>query len=217
MRMLCAALAALMLLLAGCAASCEAADPLSDLTLEELYALRARLDERIQALESADDGEEACFGSGQYLVGRDIPEGDYAIQEATDAMFASVVVREGETEESSLIFQKLVTGQVDLRLRRDTWVTLTQVNAWPLGQEPSPAGEDGTLPEGAYLVGVQLAEGRYTVSQQDMAPLSSYSIYGDVLGTGAQLLKFEVLHEAVSLELQAGEYIELSGCELVRP
>ena len=48
----------------------------------------------------------------------------------------------------------------------------------------------------------------------EKAPLASYSIYGGILGTGAQLLKFEVLHDAVTLDLTDGDYIVLSGCEL---
>ena len=61
-----------------------------------------------------------------------------------------------------------------------------------------------------------LPAGRYAARPAEKAPLSSYSVYSGILGTGAQLLKFEVLHETVALELQEGEYVELSGCTLTR-
>lgn len=215
LRRLCAALAAVLMLMAGCAALAEARINFADFTLDELYALRTELDAAIAALER-DEGEVAPFESGMYLVGTDIPEGDYAIVEDSSAMFASVVVRMGETEDSSLIYHKLVTGRADIRLRRDTWVTFTEVLVWPLGMEPDPVDPDGVVGEGAYLVGIQLPQGQYTVSPKDMAPLSSYSIFAGIPGQTGELTRFEVIHGDMALNLKEGDYIELSGCTLSR-
>ena len=64
------------------------------------------------------------------------------------------------------------------------------------------------------MVGATLSAGTYTVLLNDKAPLSSYSIYDGVLGSGEQLLKFEVIREATDINLNPGEYLELSGCRL---
>lgn len=209
-RVFCAALAALMLTLGG--AQATPGPDFSGMTLEELYEARAELDAAISALE----GSEAAvyYEDGSYLVGEDIPEGDYVLLEREDAVFASVVVRNGESTDAALILHKLVTGRADIRLTKGTWVTFSELRVCPLGAEPEALGPDGCVGEGAYLVGRQLPPGRYTVTPEDRAPLSSYSVYTDMLGTQAQLIKFEVLHEAVALNLSEGDYVELSGCSM---
>ena len=211
-RILSACLAAL-LLASGCAAIADAGFDFSGLTLEELYAVRAALEAQIEALEHQN--EARFIDDGSYLVGRDLPEGDYALQERSDAVFASVVVRAEDSEDGMLILHKLVSGQADIHLKRDTWVTLSGLRAWPLGTEPNMIRDDGTVEEGSYLVSVQLPSGRYLARQADKAPLSSYSIYSDILGTGAMQTQFVVLHNEIELTLKEGDYIELSGCMLI--
>ena len=211
MRRLWAYLLALTMLATGMAARAAAPDfDYSTLSISELYELREQLDELIEAKEA--EGSVGFYEDGTYLVGSDLPVGDYAIQERENAMFASVVVRAGKTADDPLILHKLISGQADVHLVRNTWVTLSEVRAWPLGAEPSLMSEDGVVGEGAYLVGKQLPEGNYRVSVADRAPLSSYSVYSGIVGSGKEeLIKFEVLHEDTELELEAGEYVELSG------
>ena len=78
----------------------------------------------------------------------------------------------------------------------------------------TPELEEGVYPEGAYLVGLDVPAGDYTVAPVDKAPLSSYSVYSGILGTDARTLKFEVLRTEAACALHDGEYIELSGCTL---
>ena len=206
-----AGLLALTILALGCAALAEAGFDFSGLTLPELYELRDQLDARIAELEKAEGARH--FAAGSYLVGEDIPEGDYALVENADAVFPSVVVREG-ADNGALVLHKLISGQADIRLKKGQWVCLTEVEAWPLGSEPRRQQPDGTAPEGAYLVGVQLEAGDYRVELIDRAPLSDYNIYSGILCTDANLIRIEVLREPVTLTLSEGVYIELSGCTL---
>ena len=213
MRRLWACFLALALLAACCAARASEEIDLSGLSLTELYALRAQLDEVIEAREAEES--VGFYEDGTYLVGSDLPVGDYAIQERENAMFASVVVRAGKGEDDPLILHKLISGQADVHLVRNTWVTFSEVRAWPLGAEPSLMGEDGAVGEGAYLVGKQLPAGTYTVSVADKAPLSSYSVYSGIVGSGKEeLIKFEVLHGDTELTLAVGDYVELSGATM---
>ena len=210
MRRLMACLLATLMLAGGGAAQAAPDFDYTSLTIDELLALRAELDEVIEAKEAEES--VGFYEDGTYLVGSDLPVGDYAIQERENAMFASVVVRAGKTADDPLILHKLISGQADVHLVRNTWVTFSEVRAWPLGAEPSLMGEDGAVGEGAYLVGKQVPAGTYRVAVADRAPLSSYSVYSGIVGSGKEeLLKFEVLHEEAELALEAGEYIELSG------
>ena len=179
------------------------------MTLEELYRAREEIERRIDALEASD---ERVYVAGSYLIGRDIPAGDYVLVEEDDAVFASVIVREGVTEDSGLVAHHLVNRQAAVRFTEGKWLTLTEAQAYPLALAPKV--EDGNAGEGGYVVGVTLPAGTYTVLLNDKAPLSSYSVYDGVLGSGEQLLKFEVIREATEIALDPGEYIELSGCRL---
>ncbi len=213
MRRLWTGLLALLMLTASCGANASSDYDFSTLSLAELYEVRAQLDEVIEAKEA--EGSVGFYGDGTYLVGSDIPVGDYAIQERENAMFASVVVRAGNSVEDPLILHKLVSRQADIHLVRNTWVTFSEVRAWPLGAEPSLMNEDGAVGEGAYLVGKQLPAGDYLVSAMDKAPLSSYSVYSGIVGSGKEeLIKFEVLHGEAELTLAAGDYVELSGATM---
>lgn len=213
MRRFWACFLALLILTVACAAQATADYDYSSLSVSELYALRAQLDEIIEAKEAEES--VGFYENGTYLVGSDLPVGDYAIQEKENAMFASVIVRAGKGEEDPLILHKLVSGQADVHLVRNTWVTFSEVRAWPLGAEPSLIGEDGVVREGAYLVGKQLQAGDYLVKVADKAPLSSYSVYSGIVGSGKEeLLKFEVLHGEAELTLESGNYVELSGATM---
>ena len=209
-RTLAALLAALVLLAAAPFATAAPALDLNVLSLEELYGLRQQIDAQIAALESATGA--VLYESGGYRVGTDIPAGDYALYENSDAVFASAVVRAGDSEEPELVTYHLINGQAVIRLVPDTWLTLSEATAVPISQ--AEAVSDGFAGEGGYLVGVTLPAGTYTAVPLEKAPLSSYSVYSGILGSSAQLLKFEVLHEATPITLAEGEYIELSGCGL---
>lgn len=203
-----------LLLLGSCGVAQAAPDfDYTTLTIDELLELRAELDEVIEAKEAEES--VGFYEDGTYLVGSDLPVGDYAIQERENAMFSSVSVRAGDSDDAALILHKLISGQLDIHLAKDTWVTLSEARAWPLGAEPSILHEDGSAGEGAYLVGIQLSAGDYLAKIDEKAPLASYSVYSGILGEeDALLTKFEVLHGETELELESGEYVELSGCTL---
>lgn len=181
---------------------------LNDMTLEQLYAAREAIDARIDALEQ--HGSVQSYDGGSYLIGRDIPAGEYVLVENENAVFASVIVREGVTADSRLMVHHLINRQAVVRLNEGERLTLTEARAYALNQAPASASEPGN--EGGYLVGVTLPAGRYDVSMIDRAPLSSYSVYDGVLGTDERLLRFEVIRETTEITLNEGEYIELSGC-----
>ena len=210
-RLICALLAAL-LLMSGAALAEDFID-ITTLSLAELYELRERVDARIEALEN---DAAPLFPSGLYLVGRDIPAGDYLLMEIDPTVISSVIVRQGEENESPLILHKLVNGQAVIRLYDGTWVTLIEATAQPLETMTPVETLDAPLGEGAYLVGSQLPAGDYIVCTIDHAPLSSYSVYDGILGTDAEVIRFEVVRDTVELALRNGDYIELSGC-MIRP
>lgn len=198
------------LLLAVALGSAEAEVVLDGLPLEKLYALRDKVNARIVEMEQSED--QQVYDSGVYSVGDGIPAGDYVLFENDGAVFASMVVRREAAEDSELLSHHLINGQSVVRLKPNTWVTLSEARAYPLSR--APRSEEGPWGEGGYLVGETLPAGTYQLVISDMAPLSSYSVYDGILDTDAQLIRFELLHGPAEITLNAGEYIELSGCGL---
>lgn len=206
-----AMLAVMALLMSGAALS-EADVDLSALSLDELYALRERLDGEIAVRLNAAG---ARYESGVYLVGRDIPAGDYVLGENADALFAGVLVRAGEDEASATLVYSPVYGQALIHLTSDTWLTLSEAWARPMAEAETVGLVDGAAREGAYLVGAQLPAGEYTAVIDERAPISSLSIYDGILGTDAALTRYELLREDTPVTLAEGDYVELSGCVLI--
>ena len=189
-----------------------AAYDFSGLTLEELYEVRSQLNQKIE--EAEREAEIPIYESGVYIVGNDIPSGEYLLTEDRDAIFPSVIVRTDADEDAELLLYSLINGQSALLLATDTCVTITEASAIPLSAAEMYGGE-GEIGAGGYLIGAMLPAGMYEVTVDGRAPLSSYSVYSGILGTGAQLLRFERLQENTVLELNDGEYVELIGCSLL--
>lgn len=183
----------------------------SAFSLEELKALRDRINVRIEELE----GESPhVYESGTYAVGSDIPAGIYLVLEDEYGIFPSVIVREGAATDSHLENYELVINQAVIQLTDGTYVTFNDSVAYPYDNAPEAGLTDGVGEEGGYWVGVQIPAGRYLIESDDKAPLSSYSIYTGILGTGAQLVRFERVYDPIEIDLVTGQYISLPGCTI---
>ncbi len=205
-RIICLALMSLILL--GVA---RAEGDLSGLTLSELYDLRRSVDRRIEELEDA--GVKPHYKSGTYRVGVDMPEGVYVLQDDGAALFPSVLVRADGEDGGEVLNYELVIPTAVMRFVSGSFVTLSDVTAYPFELAPEVGlDQEGAAFEGGYWVGEQIPAGYYRVLPDEKAPLSSYSVYDDVPGAGAHLLKFEVVDEPIELALDRGQYVNMSGC-----
>lgn len=217
MRTLLAAIFILLLALSPALAegdlSASLPEDLSAYSLEELYALRERVDAEILRQEAAD--ALPAYESGVYLVGEDLPAGIYLVVERGYALFPSVLVRAGAEEDSALISYDLVIRCAAIQLSDGLYVTFTDVIAYPFESAPDYGLDaQGEAEEGGYWVGSQIPAAQYQIAANEAAPLSSYSVYDGILGTNAQLLKFEVVSDVADIALEDGQYICLSGCSI---
>lgn len=213
-RCICCLLALLLAPLCSLAEAGPTVPPaLSELTLSELYELRKDIDARIEELQNA--GARPYYESGTYRVGVDMPEGVYLLKNDGVALFPSVLVRAADdgARGDGIVSSDLVLTTAVARFVSGSFVTLTDVTAYPFDQAPAAGlDDDGAAGEGGYWVGAQIPAGYYRVLADETAPLPSYSVYDDVPGAGARLLKFEVVGEFVEVGLTDGQYISLSGC-----
>ena len=214
-KLLCALLIALVLCATPAPAE-EIEGALNDMTLEELYALRERVDERIDALENLTPLR--LYPSRTYRVGVAIPAGVYLLRSRAVALLTSVLVREMDPQggEGASVAYELVLSSGMMRFVEGTSVTLTDVTAYPFdAQDASALDANGEVGEGGYWVGAQIPAGEYAVALAGDHVTANYSIYDDVPGDGAQMLRFEPrAEEGQTVTLEEGWYISLSGCGL---
>ena len=194
----------------GAAGSFDDLD-LSQATLEELYDLLARVTRQIDLLKTDNS---SFYASGTYAVGTDIPVGVYLVLEEDHAIFPSVMVRQGPAAESALNSYEMIINQAVIQLTAGTYVTFNDAIAYPFDSAPDAGLTKGVGAEGGYWVGIQIPAGHYLVTADEKAPLSSFSLYSGVLGTNAQLLRFELVYDPIELYLETGQYIALSGCSI---
>ena len=220
MRRLALILAALLscLLPLTALAEAEAPEPVDysaiDLTgasLQELLDLRERINKQIAALES---NGSRFYESGTYAVGIDIPVGIYLILEEEHSIFPTLTVRQGASADSQLLNYEMIINQAVVQLTAGTYLTISDAVAYPFDSAPESGLVDGIGAEGGYWVGVQIPAGRYLVVPDEKAPISNFSVFSGILGTNAQTLRFELIHEPVELEMETGQYVVLSGCTL---
>lgn len=186
---------------------------LSEYTLDQLYSLRGAIDERIALLK--EEQSLPVYESGTYLVGEEIPAGIYLLEEKGYALFPSVLVRAGIEENSELISYDLVIHCAVINLTAGRYVTFTDVTAYPFDSAPACGLDaENAAGEGGYWVGRQIPAGKYQITPDEKSPLSSYSVYNDILGMNAQLLKFEVVSHSTEIFLEEEQYISLSGCSI---
>ncbi len=155
-KLLCALLIA-MVLCATSAPAEEIGDALNDMTLEELYALRERVDERIDALENLTP--LPLYPSGTYRVGIDIPAGVYLLRSRSVALLPSVLVREVDPQGGYWVGAQIPAGEYAVALAGDRVTANYSIyddvpgdGAQMLHFEPrAEEGQTVTLEEGWYI------------------------------------------------------------------
>lgn len=209
-KLLCAFL---VLWLCAAAALGEAQDPLEELSLEELYALRERVEERIALLETSHSPE--FYPPGSYRVGEDMPAGVYFLYSDAIAILPTVLVRTDEDALEEELFYEVVTTTAVMRFVPGCLVTLTDVTAYPFDSAPQVGlDENGAIGEGGYWVGEQIPAGDYQVVPLDIPTTASFTVYDDLPGARAQVLRFEVIYAPAEVSLEEGQYISLTACSL---
>ena len=192
----------------------ELAIDLSTATLEELLAARDAIQARIEEIEK--EAAEARISVGVYKIGEDLEPGIYVLMEEDDALLPSFILRDAETEET-LEFE-IISNQMVVMLEKGQIMHLSEARVYPIAEAPIAAvTSEAPLCEGGYLVGTQLAAGKYRIVPDEGAIFACFAVYDGPVSRESRILKFMMLYEAADVELADGQYIVISDCVMTVP
>ncbi len=168
------------------------------------------------ATSFAEEGEgssDICYGAGSYVVGKDIPAGEYAVfadglEEGKPYRTCSFTLYKSDSDE------KLI-GK--FRFENHGLVSLYDGQHLILASGYAVPAEGAGLtlsPYGMYLAGRDMEPGRYRIT-----PLTAdggyYALYSDVRYYYDYQDEYRMFLEPVEITVTEGQYLELGGAASV--
>ena len=157
----------------------------------------------------AYEAEDDTYPAGMYLVGKDIPSGDYYLEgsELTAMIYQSPeVTSESDYRGSTFETRAYVT------LKEGEYFELTGGTAVPADNAKAYESSDGTYPSGMYLVGKDLPAGTYTLTPTGMD--AAAVVLSDATYDATSIVQRVQSGEADSLTLEEGQYVLLFSMKL---
>lgn len=166
--------------------------------------------------------ENGVFSSGTYLVGEEIPAGEYAVisesGEADHLFYAGVYADQEKEQEISGEWHEY---SAIVQLEEGTYFSFSWANCYDMTKNTIP--NDPTKHPGMFCVGRDIEPGTYTIcpyekENHDLYP--TYAVYTS-LGSVAPVIaesgslydpSDSTLLDAVTLTLEEGQYLKLSQC-----
>lgn len=166
--------------------------------------------------------ESGVFSSGTYLVGEEIPAGEYVLVSASssgDYLFYTGVYADREKE------QEISGGWNEysaiVQLEEGTYFDFSWANCYDVTKNTVP--NDPMKRPGMFYVGRDIAPGSYCIvpySDENSSPYPSYEIYTALGSVAPVIAESGSLHDlssgelldAVTVTLKEGQYLKLTEC-----
>jgi hypothetical protein len=113
------------------------------------------------------DGGDALKGSGEYIVGQDIPAGEYYVK-CTGYNLYVEDSSDSSGELNSIIFNLNTQGGAYITVKDGEYLTIQGGDLYELDKAPSDKTEDGYYKDGMFKVGTDIPAGEYNVEAEDM-------------------------------------------------
>lgn len=177
--------------------------------------LEAEADVNVKGLES--------WGNGVFLVGTDVPAGDYAVYPGSEDGGLFAITSDLSGNEDSFVGGDFVLGRSLVTLTEGEYFTLLNARMVPLSASDPIDLQGKSLVNGMYLVSGadperDLPAGTYTVSLSaaDDSDTGVYEICSDAGHTEKSVLSEGMVEDGspATITLQEGQYIELLDCKL---
>lgn len=168
-------------------------------------------------IEAAPDaistGEENMpyvkYPQGHYLVGTDIPAGEYVLFMDSSAAWAYYSVSE-DSNENYIITNDIFFSNRIITVDNNQYFLLRGCHAVPL----QLVDELNTSTEGVFKVGVHLPAGRYRVAPTNNDNIGTYRIYSDSHCKNVDSIEF--FETEVYVTVQKGQYLYLENAHIVQ-
>jgi hypothetical protein len=152
----------------------------------------------------------AVYEPGVYLVGRDIPAGEY-LMVLTKLDSGQVIVSTDALAENWLAMG-IPQPSIYFTLQKGEYVTLQYTRAYAIAWAPLvPTNPDGTLPPGEYKVGRDIPAGTYVLYESDPVFFGNVDVRKDSLNRFPSILGRDTYSGRIYVTVETGQYLTFRG------
>lgn len=154
------------------------------------------------------DNEPEIYYSGEYIVGIDIPQGEYQISLLEDKSFGYIIKYNNNEEMEIKEIQIISENSIFCTLNDGEYIVFKNANAVNTKNISPYKPEEGKYVSGMYRVGVDIPEGIYSIMINDDSNYSIYYIYNNT--NTYDLIDLEKIYEnKYKIEIFNREYLQL--------
>lgn len=180
--------------------------------MREKLAERAEAPQTDAAYSAGVSKKVAEYGEGQYLVGVDIPSGEYMLW-ATDDNYDGYFCYSTDANGKDIIKNGTFGANSIIKVRYGEYLTLTRCYAVALADAETPEKVGGAYGEGFYIVGEHIPAGTYKLIATDTTYSGYYCIYNDL--RREDIDSNAVFDNSRYVELSDGQYLYLERCKII--
>jgi len=195
--------------------------PIVDINIipgENLYDEETALVMEIVDVDESEDEPAGYHTLATFLVGTDIPDGEYFVMAGVDKFGSSqlgfvLLTRSQNLDVHEIIWQKHFENHTMINLREGEYLTTKHATLIPIDDAIVPNFENGTLRSGMYRVGEDIPPGVYT-----LFPLENKIGYFST-ATSSHYLESHTIQrrnfsEAITIALNVGDYFAFMRAEI---
>lgn len=154
------------------------------------------------------------YSPGAYLVGTDLPAGEYVLQESLDAYVSYFSINKKNTIGSdTLIMDKVFSNRIIVTLNDGVSIDFSGCTLYPYKDAPKVDTSKGFLQEGMYKVGDDFPAGTYKLQQT--WSFGAYTRQDKSYCNDPNVIANEIFYDEVYITVYNGEYLILDGAELI--
>lgn len=187
----------------------EEEKPEEDVTNEETEEDETQ-DEEVETSESEETDEEeqdiTTYKPGTYIVGDDMPAGEYKI--FTDSMGYVEVSKDSSGEMDSIITNDNFSTFIYLTIEDGQYLKLQMSEAIPADEAPAYDADDG-YGSGMYKVGVDIPSGEYNIISDNDDTMAYIEVSKDSTGSMESIVTNDNFEGNKYVTVEEGQYLTL--------
>lgn len=162
-----------------------------------------------EAIATGEDQKTETYNAGHYLVGANMPAGEYVLFPVDSSRMAYYSVS-NDSNENDIVFNEIFHTNSIATVRNGEYFLLKNCYAVPFRQALSV----DTSSQGMFKIGIHLPAGTYTVAPISSSRRGYYCIYPD--SRHKDISANALFTEPTYVTVKDGEYLVLSNAYIVR-
>lgn len=147
--------------------------------------------------------------NGTYVVGDDIPAGEYYVAPAKNSTQSEFYV--ANSSDDKVVRSENVINNDFVRLQEGEYVVLNGTYALPVNEMPDLTPKDGIYSAGVYRVGIDIPAGEYELHATSKEE-SYYSVTNDMNGNKIDQSNNLEEGKSTTITISDGQFLTLENC-----